>query len=174
MRGNERIKYVSIFGPAPANCSEEIYAFGEALGECLVNKGFGIVCGGMSGLMEAVCKGASKAKGYFWGASIGIIPGDEAELANEYCDIIIPSGLGIGRNILVARTGFAAIAIGGGAGTLSEIAFAWQLGKPICCLSAFGGWSAELAGKQLDARFIAKIDTAKNLEDVLSWIDLLT
>ncbi len=167
-------QYISVFGPSQAHCSKEVYAFGEALGKCLANKGFGIVCGGMGGLMEAVCKGAQSAELSFYGGTIGIIPGEDAKLANPYCDIVIPSGLGIGRNLLVARTGFAAIAVAGGSGTLSEIAFAWQLGKPVCCVQKFGGWSEELADRKLDFRHDTPITPAKNLEDVLSWLDMLT
>lgn len=174
MQANQKPKYVSVFGPSHMHCSAEVYAFGENLGTSLVNKGFGIVCGGMGGLMEAVCKGAKNAELDFYGATIGIIPGEDPAEANPFCDIVIPSGLGIGRNLMVARTGFAAIGVGGGAGTLSEIAFAWQLGKPLCCLTAFGGWSAELADRKLDFRQDKKIVAAKNLEDVLSWLDMLT
>ena len=82
---------------------------------------------------------------------IGILPGEEATLANEFVDIAIPSGMGYARNVLVVRTAAAVIAVGGGAGTLSEIAHAWQLDRPIVALDT-DGFSGELAGRALDDR----------------------
>jgi hypothetical protein len=169
----EKRKYISVVGPAAATCTKPVYELGLELGLCLANKGFGIVCGGGGGLMEAVCKGSKSASGTFEGSTIGILPGEHAHEANPYCDIVIPTGLGIARNILVVRSGLAVIAVGGGSGTLSEIAFAWQLGKPICAMSNVEGWSKELAGKQLDQRHEGSIFEAKSLEDALSWLDQL-
>jgi uncharacterized protein (TIGR00725 family) len=168
-----RVHYLSVIGPSQGLCTPEIYAFGELLGRCIVNKGFGIVCGGMFGLMEAVCKGGKAAERTFHGATLGIIPGDEACTANAYCDIVVPTGMGYARNVLVVRTGEAVIAVGGGAGTLSEIAYAWQFGKPICAVQGLGGYSEAFAGKALDQRGGRPIALARSVEDVLSWIDLL-
>ncbi len=123
--------------------------------------------------MEAVCKGGKKAERTFWGATIGIIPGENREEANAYCDIVIPTGMGFARNVLVVRAGEAVIAVGGGAGTISEIAYAWQFGKPICAVEGIGGWSNEFAGKILDSRFDRPIASARTVEDVLSWIDMM-
>jgi uncharacterized protein (TIGR00725 family) len=170
---HQKIPYISLIGPSESQCTPEIYAFGELLGHCLVNKGLGIVCGGKLGFMEAVCKGAKKAERTFWGATIGIIPGENREDANPYCDIVIPTGLGFARNVLVVRAGEAVVAVGGGAGTISEIAYAWQFGKPICAVEGIGGWSNEFAGKILDSRFDRPIASARTVEDVLSWIDLM-
>jgi uncharacterized protein (TIGR00725 family) len=166
-----KIKYISVIGPSQKLCSPEIYAFGEWLGHCIVNKGYGIVCGGMFGLMEAICKGGKAAEQTFHGATIGIIPGDTADLANTYCDIVIPTGLGFARNALVVKAGEAVIAIGGGAGTLSEIGYAWQFAKPICAVKGLGGFSEEMAGRVLDNRQTVAIASAKSVEDVLSWLD---
>jgi len=94
---------------------------------------------------------------------IGILPGEEAALANEFVDIAIPSGMGYARNVLIVRTAAAVIAVGGGAGTLSEIAHAWQLNRPIVALDT-DGFSGELAGRALDDRArppIAKASTAR-------------
>ncbi len=168
-----KVHYISIIGPSQKLCTPEIYAFGELLGTCLANKGFGIVCGGMFGLMEAVCKGAKSAAQTFHGATIGIIPGNEASEANAFCDIVIPTGLGFARNVLVVKTGEAVIAIGGGAGTLSEIGYAWQFAKPICAVHGLGGFSEEFAGRVLDIRQEKPIVLARTVEDVLSWVDLM-
>lgn len=86
-----------------------------------------LVCGGLGGVMEAASRGA-KAGG---GTTVGILPHDHKRGANEYIDIPVASGLGIGRNVIIARTADALIAVGGAYGTLSEIAFALQMEKPV-------------------------------------------
>jgi uncharacterized protein (TIGR00725 family) len=99
----------------------------EAVGRLIAGKGGILVCGGMHGIMEAASKGAKQAGGL----TIGILPQDHKRDANPYIDIPIATGLGIGRNVVIARTADAMIAIGGEYGTLSEIAFGLQMGKPV-------------------------------------------
>lgn len=99
----------------------------EAVGRLIAEKGGILVCGGMHGIMEAVSKGAKQAGGL----TVGILPQDHKRDANPYIDIPIATGLGIGRNVVIARTADALIAIGGEYGTLSEIAFGLQMGKPV-------------------------------------------
>lgn len=168
-----KVYYLSLIGPSASECTPEMYAFGQHLGHCLVNKGFGIVCGGLQGFMEAVCKGAKQAEETFFGATVGIVPGETPEEANPYCDIVIPTGMGYARNVMVVRAGQAVIAVGGGAGTVSEIAYAWQFHKPICAVKGLGGWSDTFAGMRLDSRQDRPIAIAKSVEDVLSWVDML-
>ncbi len=97
------------------------------VGRLIASKGAVLVCGGLGGVMEAVSRGA-KAEG---GLTIGILPHENTKEANEYIDVPIATGLGIGRNVIIARTADALIAVGGEYGTLSEIAFALQMGKPV-------------------------------------------
>ena len=99
----------------------------EAVGRLIAEKGGILVCGGMHGIMEAASKGAKQAGGL----TVGILPQEHKRDANPYIDIPIATGLGIGRNVVIARTADAVIAIGGEYGTLSEIAFGLQLGKPV-------------------------------------------
>ena len=99
----------------------------EEVGRLLAKGGAILVSGGLNGVMEAASKGA-KAAG---GLTIGILPQDHKIEANKYIDVPVATGLGIGRNVVIARTADALIAVGGGYGTLSEIAFALQLGKPV-------------------------------------------
>lgn len=106
---------------------KELLREAEKVGRLIAQKGLVLICGGLNGVMEAVAKGA-KAEG---GITIGILPQDHKRDANEYIDIPIVTGMGIGRNVIIARTGDALIAIGGEYGTLSEIAFALQLDKPV-------------------------------------------
>ncbi|RMF95840.1 MAG: TIGR00725 family protein [Candidatus Schekmanbacteria bacterium] len=109
-----------------ANCTSAEYDKAEELGQGLAELGAVVVCGGLGGVMEAVCKGA-KEKG---GITVGILPGEEFN-ANPYVDITIVTGLSHARNVLVARSGICVVAVGGGYGTLSEIAIALKLGKRV-------------------------------------------
>lgn len=143
---------IGVIGPNADACTKELYEFGEELGYELGKSGWIIVCGGMGGFMEAVCKGAKKASSPFPFQTIGILPTDTKQSANPYVDIAIPTGMGIARNILIIRTADLLIAAGGGSGTLSELAFAWQLGKPVLCCTIFEGWAKKLANQHLDKR----------------------
>jgi uncharacterized protein (TIGR00725 family) len=105
----------------------------QQLGGLLAGAGYAIICGGLGGVMEAVCRGASEKNGL----TIGILPGDNARDANPYVQIVIPSGMGSGRNLLIIRSSDAVIAVNGGYGTLSEIAFALQLEKPLIGLNTW-------------------------------------
>jgi hypothetical protein len=161
---------VSVIGPNDSAATDAIIKFGEQLGAALAGEGYVICCGGMGGLMAAVCRGAKEAFPDFFGTTMGILPGKDASEANEWCDLAIPTGLGVARNTLVVQTGEVAIAVGGGAGTLSEIALAWQLGKKIICINHLGGWSGKLAGQILDPRRDEAILSANTIEEVLALI----
>ncbi len=104
-----------------------------AVGQLIAERGHTVVCGGLGGVMEAVCRGARQAGG----PTIGILPGEDGGAANAYVDFAIATGLSVARNAVVAQSGAAMIAIGGSFGTLSEIAFGLQFGKPVVGL---GTW----------------------------------
>jgi uncharacterized protein (TIGR00725 family) len=146
------MKKIGIIGPNNKMCSKELYDFGVQLGQQIATKERTFVCGGLGGFMEAVCKGVKQSPNTFNGQTVGILPDDRAETANQFIDLPIPTGAGIARNIIIVRTADIIIAAGGGAGTLSEIAFAWQLNKTVLCVIQFDGWAKELAGKNLDNR----------------------
>ena len=126
----------------------------EEVGALLAGKGAVIVCGGLSGIMEAACRGSRSAGG----DTIGILPGSEKKDANPYIGYAIPTGMGVARNVLIVRTSDALIAFPGGPGTMSEIALALNIGKPVIDL---GHWNtqgtieaetaAEAVSKELDA-----------------------
>lgn len=99
----------------------------EEVGRLIARKGAILICGGLGGVMEAASKGARNAEGL----TVGILPQDHKGRANESILVPIATGLGIGRNVIIARTADALIAIGGEYGTLSEIAFSLQMGKPV-------------------------------------------
>lgn len=160
-------KTIALIGPNESQCSTEIKIFGEALGRSLADEDYNLVTGGLGGFMEAVCKGAKASKNSVNISTIGILPGDDGSLANPWCDIVVPSGIGISRNLLVVRSGDAVVAVGGGAGTLSEIALAWQMGKKIICVDGYGGWSEFLTGTALDSRRSDKLVRLKTTEEVV-------
>ena len=114
------------------------YQLAEEVGKEIAKRGAAVVCGGLGGVMEAVCKGA-RGEG---GLTIGIIPSDFRDDANRYVQIPIVTGMGIGRNVMLVKTADVVIAIGGGFGTLSEIGHALNLGKTVVGL---GTWKLERA-----------------------------
>ncbi len=100
----------------------------------IAEAGAALVCGGLSGVMEAASRGAYE----IGGTTIGILPGDDRHQANPYISIPIPSGMGVGRNVLIVRSSDALIALPGGSGTLSEIAISLNIGKPVIDLGEWG------------------------------------
>lgn len=125
---NLRRPLIGIIGGS--DCNEEEYRMAEKTGRLIAQKKAFLVCGGMSGIMEAACKGAAEVGG----TTVGILPSDVISEANPYVQIPIATGMGIGRNVIIVRTVQSVIAISGGYGTLSEIAYAMQLDKPVVAL----------------------------------------
>ncbi len=105
----------------------------EEIGRGIAEHGGILICGGTSGVMASAARGARKAGG----VTVGILPGAHADEANPFISIPIATGLGEGRNLLVVQSSDLLIAVGGGAGTLSEIGFALKLHKPLILL---GSW----------------------------------
>lgn len=132
-------------------------AAAERVGRELGSRGAVLVCGGLGGVMEAACRGAKEAGA----TTVGILPGTDRAAANEFVDVAIPTGLGEARNALVVRAADALVAVGGGYGTLSEIALALKAGKRVV---GIGTWDVE--------GVISAPDAAAAVEAVLS--DLTT
>jgi uncharacterized protein (TIGR00725 family) len=122
-----------------------------AAGRALVDNGYRVQSGGLNGIMDAAFEGAKTSPKCDGSDTIAIIPSFNRTLASEYADIIIPTGLDMYRNGIVANAE-AIIAIGGGAGTLSEMAFGWSLLKLIIAFDNVEGWSKKLAGTRMDYR----------------------
>jgi uncharacterized protein (TIGR00725 family) len=128
--------YVAVVGPGEA--TKEELATAEELGRLIATRRAALICGGLGGVMEAACRGAKDGGG----RTVGILPGHDRAAANPYVDVAIATGLGEARNALVVRAADVLIAVGGGFGTLSEIALAlkvgtlvvgidtWELGRP--------------------------------------------
>ncbi|WP_437753989.1 TIGR00725 family protein [Sorangium sp. So ce1389] len=138
------------------------------LGRRAVEAGFRLVTGGLGGVMAAVSRGGREASTWRDGDIVGLLPGYEASAANPYVDIVVPTGLQIGRNILVVAAADVVVVIGGGAGTLSEIAVAWQLGKPLLALATSGGWARQLAGGRVDDRRSDRIVSVASAEEAVT------
>jgi uncharacterized protein (TIGR00725 family) len=130
MRENDA-PYVAVIGPGEA--TEEETRDAESVGALLARNGAVVVCGGLGGVMEAVCRGAA----LHGGRSVGLLPGRDRSAGNGYASVALATGLGELRNGLVVGAGDAVIAVGGSWGTLSEIALAMRTGKPTFLL---GGW----------------------------------
>lgn len=114
--------------------SNEVAELAEEVGRELGKRGLTMVCGGLSGVMEAACRGA-KATG---GTTIGVLPGSDPRAANPWVDYPICTGLSHARNVIIVKTGRAAIAVGGAYGTLSEIGHALVEGVPVIGLRTWG------------------------------------
>ena len=116
---------IAVIGAGVAD--ESLCKIAEAVGRLIARRNAILICGGLGGVMEAASKGA-RSEG---GIAVGILPQDHKNEANSYIDIPVATGFGEGRNIIIVRTADAVIAVGGKYGTLSEIAFALRLGKPV-------------------------------------------
>ncbi len=132
-------KIIAVIGGG--QCSKEEAKIAEEVGRQLARQGAILVCGGLSGVMEAACKGASSEGG----VTIGILPGDSYQAANPYIQIPIVTGVGYARNVIVVKSARAVIAVGGNYGTLSEISHALQSGIPVIGLNT---WSLSRNGQQ--------------------------
>ena len=126
-----RKRVIGVIGASNASYEESKAA--EEVGELIAKNGFILVSGGLTGVMEAASKGASSANGIV----VGIIPGSTVDDANQFVDISIVTNMGHARNVIIAHTADALIAIGGKEGTLSEIAIARKLGKPVASLNSY-------------------------------------
>jgi uncharacterized protein (TIGR00725 family) len=111
-------------------CGEDIMALALETGRVIAREGAVLICGGLGGVMEGAARGAAEAGGL----TIGFLPGTDPRHANPFIGIPLATGLGEGRNVLVARTADAVIAIGGEWGTLSEVALARKVGVPVVLL----------------------------------------
>ena len=144
-----RRKIVAVIGNKSIEADGIRYRLAFETGKLLIDNGYRIQSGGLGGVMEAVFKGAHASEKYREGDTVALVPSFDAETANAYADIAIPTGIDMMRNALVANAD-AVIGIGGGAGTMCEFAFAWSLKHLIIAYRNSGGWSEKLADTRLD------------------------
>jgi uncharacterized protein (TIGR00725 family) len=128
------------------------------LGRGIAERDAVLICGGLTGVMEHAARGARAAGGL----TIGLLPGDDPDEANPYIDIAIATGLGHARNAVLARTADGVVAVGGGLGTLSEIALALRNGRPTVGIQT---WRFDR-----DRRTEPELPTAANPKEALNWL----
>jgi hypothetical protein len=131
--------FIAVIGGG--RCSRGEAKLAEEVGRELARRGAILVCGGLGGIMEAACRGASLEGG----TTVGILPGDNSQAANPYVQIPIVTGLGEARNVIVVKSAQAVIAIGGSYGTLSEISYALKSGIPVIGLNT---WALSRNGRE--------------------------
>jgi uncharacterized protein (TIGR00725 family) len=147
-------RQVAVIGPARCEPDSKGAQLGEEVGRLLAEAGVTLVCGGMSGVMEAACRGASEAGG----EAIGIVPGHEVGEANPFCTHVVATGIGHARNLAVVSSGGAVIAIGGEWGTLSEIGFARAIGRTVVALRS---WTLTGRERMEDAPGVVLAESAR-------------
>jgi uncharacterized protein (TIGR00725 family) len=128
-----RRRQVAVIGGARCEPGSEAALLAEEVGKRLADAGVTLVCGGLTGVMEAACRGVTEADG----VAIGLVPGNSVGEANPYCTHVVATGIGHARNLAVVSSGDAVIAIGGEWGTLSEIGLARALGRPVIALRSW-------------------------------------
>lgn len=114
-------------------CGPEIKQTAYEVGRLIAEAEYPLICGGLGGVMEGACHGAYDAGGL----TIGVLPGDDPDAANRWVKIPVVTGIGFARNVIIVKSAAAVIAIEGGAGTLSEVAYALQFGVPVISLNSF-------------------------------------
>ena len=130
---------MAVIGSSVCEPDSEAALLGEEVGRRLAGAGVTVVCGGLTGVMEAACRGATGADG----VAIGIVPGNSVAEANPYCTHVVATGIGHARNLAVVSSGGVVIAIGGEWGTLSEIGLARAIGRTVIALHSW-----ELSGRE--------------------------
>lgn len=156
MTSQQRI--VAVIGAG--QCNHEEAKLAEEVGRELARRGVALVCGGLGGVMEAACRGASSEGGM----TIGILPGESRQAANPYVQIPIVTGTGYARNVAVVKSAQAVIAIAGSYGTLSEIGHALQSGIPVIGLNT---WSLS-RNDQTDNSIISAQSPVEAVDKALS------
>jgi uncharacterized protein (TIGR00725 family) len=125
-------RYFAVVGSGTA--SEELYEQARAVGRLIAERGATVVCGGLSGVMEAAARGAVEAGG----VAIGVLPDEDRKRQNGYLTYSVATGVGQARNLAVVCSGDVIIAVGGEYGTLSEIGLALKVGRPVVALDSWG------------------------------------
>ena len=144
---------ILVIGNNDNGCTPELEKIAYETGIETAKSNSILITGGLGGVMKAASKGAKESGGL----TVGIIPQNDMSEANEFCDVVIPSGIGLMRDFLNALSADGVIAIGGGSGTLSEICAAYMYSKPIVVLKNSGGTSTKFADQYLDHRKNVKI-----------------
>jgi|Deesub1362B_J571_1020462.scaffolds.fasta_scaffold00239_39 hypothetical protein len=150
----KRIKQIGVIGSA--SCDEQLYDIAFRVGELIAKRGYILINGGLGGVMSASAEGARKAGG----TVVGIIPQADKKLANPFCGIVIATNMGHARNMIIVHSSDAIIAVGGGYGTVSEMAIALKEGKRVVAIKS----SINLPG-------LVHVDTPESALDMIDGSD---
>lgn len=167
MSFEKRRPVVAVIGQG-GTLDEHVETLAYDVGRAVVDEGARIVCGGLGGVMAAAARGARTSAKRTGSDVIGVLPTYDASTANDAVDIVVPTGAGLARNVIVVASADAVIAIAGGSGTLSEIAIAWQLGKRVVALEPSGGWAAKMSGQPVDERRADEVIRATTSEEAVA------
>jgi len=126
-------KQILVIGNNTTGCTPHHEKIAYEIGKEIAKSGSLLITGGLGGVMNSCSHGAKDANGL----TLGIIPQDDPKFANEYCDIVIPSGMGFTRDFLNALSADGVIIVGGGSGTLSEVCAAYMSKKPMVAIRGF-------------------------------------
>lgn len=152
-------RQVAVIGASGCEPDSEPAELAEDVGRLLAGAGVTLVCGGLTGVMEAACRGATDAGG----VAIGIVPGSEAKEANPFCTHVVAAGIGHARNLAVVSSGEVVIAIGGEWGTLSEIGLARAIGRPVIALRT---WTVHGRDRMADAPGVVPAESSREAVDL--------
>ena len=159
--GAQRAPYIAVVGPAEPD--PDTYALAVDVGRLIARRDAVVVCGGLGGVMEAAALGASQ----LGGSSLGILPGSDRAEANRHLTMAIATGLGELRNALLVRCCDAVLVVGGSWGTLSEVALALRVGKPVVSLR---GWSVVDVDGAVVAGAVATTSAAEAVDAVMALV----
>jgi len=164
-------RQILVIGHNTNGCTPEHEKIAYDVGMEIAKSDSVLICGGLGGVMTAAAHGASDGGGL----TIGIIPQNDPAMANEFCDVVIPTGMGLARDFLNALSADGVIIIGGGSGTLSETTAAYMYKKPMVAIRNLGGPVVPFIDGFIDQRENVKIigvDTAQ--EAVRKILELIT
>ncbi len=157
---------IAVIGYNKDRCTETARNVAYEVGKQIALSNTILVCGGLGGVMESACKGA-KDNG---GITVGIIPQEDFFYANEFCDIVLCTGIGFARDFIVASSADGIIAVGGGVGTLIELGVGYMTRKVIVAIAGSGGVADMYGGKFLDERNRVPIAIAKDAKTAVEMI----
>ncbi len=160
---------LSVLGSYSASATEERLA--HELGRALADMDLNVISGGQLGVMLSLCRAIHdhRREGYHSAYIVGILPNGGFEDANPYLDLAVPVGAPHLQNAIVPLSADLVVTIGGAAGTLAELALAWQFKKPIALLGA-EGWAGRLGGERLDTRRADQLPHFHTVEALMTWI----
>ena len=161
-----RKRQILVIGNNDNGCTPEVEKLAYDRGSKIAKSNSVLITGGLGGVMRAASRGAHETGGL----TVGIIPQNDFSLANEFCDIVIPSGIGLMRDFLNALSADGVIVIGGGAGTLSEICAAYMYKKPIIALKNSGGTASKYADQFLDHRKNVQIIGVETTDEAIKCV----